>query len=271
MSVEKVSLVLNHSKAKGTDKVVLIGIANHDGDGGAWPSIETLRRYANVAESSVHDAIARLVALGELSVEHNAGGTRSTRADRRSNLYTILVSDGVRSAGPGDGDGVRSAGATGSGQPDPNHPGTIPKDLPPTQDVGVDDPVISSLCALFQKSMVDRGFTEPRVSKSWITAFDRMIRVDKRTPEEIRAVIGWLVKNPDKISEFWRANIQSPVSLRTEWVRMKLQLARIRNSARGSTQERFAQAAEMAENLGSESLFDRMRRAGAPEQTAIGQ
>ena len=64
MSVEAISLVLNHSKAKGTAKVVLIGIANHDGDGGSWPSHETLARYAQVDERNVRDAIKKLVDLG---------------------------------------------------------------------------------------------------------------------------------------------------------------------------------------------------------------
>lgn len=36
-----------------------------------------------------------------------------------------------------------------------------------------------------------------------------------------------------------------------------------------TTQERFEQAAEMVENMNGESIFDRMRRAGAPEQKAI--
>jgi Helix-turn-helix domain len=86
------SLVLNHSRAKGTDKVVLLGIANHDGDGGAWPSLATLARYANVDERTVRRSIASLVEAGELAVEYNAGGREGqTRGDRRPNLYRVLV------------------------------------------------------------------------------------------------------------------------------------------------------------------------------------
>jgi hypothetical protein len=109
MSVEKISLVLNHSRAQGTEKLVLIGIANHDGDGGAWPSIETLARYANVSERSVQRALAKLVDLGEIEVMLQAGGNQQTRADQRPNLYRILVSpNGVTSASPREGNGVTS-------------------------------------------------------------------------------------------------------------------------------------------------------------------
>lgn len=107
MSIETMSLVLNHSRAKGTAKVVLLGIANHDGDGGAWPSIATLMRYANVDRRTVQRSIAELVELGELVVGDQQGGTRETRSDRRPNLYTITVSprpeDGAASVSPRDG------------------------------------------------------------------------------------------------------------------------------------------------------------------------
>lgn len=85
------ALVLNHSRATGRDKLVLVGIANHDGDGGAWPSIETLARYANASERSVQRSIANLVELGELEVDRNAGGRATFHGGRRPNLYRILV------------------------------------------------------------------------------------------------------------------------------------------------------------------------------------
>ena len=75
MSVEAISLVLHHSKATGTTKLVLIGIANHvnpDNDG-AWPSQATLAKYANVSDRSVRTAIDKLIELGEVRVEV-AGG-----------------------------------------------------------------------------------------------------------------------------------------------------------------------------------------------------
>lgn len=86
------ALVLHHSQARGTAKVVLLGIANHDGDGGAFPSQETLAKYANVAERNVRKAIDQLVELGEVEVIERGGlwgGLVSPR--HQSNAYRVLV------------------------------------------------------------------------------------------------------------------------------------------------------------------------------------
>lgn len=91
MSIESLAICLNHSKASGTDKVVLLGIANHDGDGGAYPSVATLARYANVSERTVQRSIQTLIELGEVRVEINAGGSAKQRHDRRPNRYYVLV------------------------------------------------------------------------------------------------------------------------------------------------------------------------------------
>jgi len=91
MSVESISIALHHSQARGTAKLVLIGIANHDGDGGAWPKIETLAMYAGVSTRSVQYAIRELESLGEIKVEHQQGGDEKVRADRKPNRYTFTL------------------------------------------------------------------------------------------------------------------------------------------------------------------------------------
>jgi hypothetical protein len=91
MSVEALAVVLHHSRAKGTVKLVALGIANHDGDGGAWPSVATLARYANVHPRNVQKALVRLQQLGELHVEPQAGGLGNLADCDRPNLYHVTL------------------------------------------------------------------------------------------------------------------------------------------------------------------------------------
>jgi hypothetical protein len=110
MSIEAVSLVLNNSRATGRAKLVLLGIANHLGDQGAWPSISTLARYANASERSVKRDIQELVQLGELKVElQNA----PTRQQYKTNLYWITISSGVTDSAPGVTDWVSRGDSSG--------------------------------------------------------------------------------------------------------------------------------------------------------------
>lgn len=97
MSVESLAAVLHHSRARGTAKLVMIGIANHDGDGGAWPTVATLCRYAGLEGKKENQAramrriFAQLVELGELAVHVNAGGTGDRQWWERPNRYDVLV------------------------------------------------------------------------------------------------------------------------------------------------------------------------------------
>jgi len=91
MSIEALTVVLHHSKAKLSSKLVLIGIANHyhsDDDRGAWPSQETLARYANISDRGVRKAIDQLVAIGELRVETHGGPAKD---NYKPNRYFITL------------------------------------------------------------------------------------------------------------------------------------------------------------------------------------
>jgi hypothetical protein len=110
MSIEAVSLVLNKSKATGRAKLVLLGIANHLGDQGAWPSISTLARYANASERSVKRDIQELIELGELKVElQNA----PTHQQYKTNLYWITIRSGVTDSASGVTDWVSRGDSSG--------------------------------------------------------------------------------------------------------------------------------------------------------------
>lgn len=92
MSVEAFSAVLHHSQAKGTDKVILLGIAWHLSDDpqlGCWASQETLASYANTSVRQVRRALQNLHDLGELEVIHHGGNNYGQH--RPTNRYFILL------------------------------------------------------------------------------------------------------------------------------------------------------------------------------------
>lgn len=73
MSIEAMSAVLHHCQASPAAKLVLLGIANHQGDDGAYPSIDTLAKYANVSHRSVTRYIADLKLAKYVEVHEQAG------------------------------------------------------------------------------------------------------------------------------------------------------------------------------------------------------
>jgi Fe2+ or Zn2+ uptake regulation protein len=91
MSIESMMTVLNAGNLTPRRKLILLGIANHDGDGGSWPSISTLARYAGCSERTVQRELHRLTEEGFVTIELQAGGSARTRADRRPNLYRLSI------------------------------------------------------------------------------------------------------------------------------------------------------------------------------------
>lgn len=85
------SVVLQHAPYKGTEKLILLGMANHDGDAGSFPAIGTLARYANCSESTVDRAIKHLIETKAIKRHIQAGGMANLPDYARPNLYEILV------------------------------------------------------------------------------------------------------------------------------------------------------------------------------------
>jgi hypothetical protein len=93
MSIEVMNSVWRESKADGRARLVLLAIADHQGEIGAWPSIKRLAMMVNSSERSVQRDIQYLQKLGELRVEvQNA----PTSGQYKSNRYWVtLPSSGV--------------------------------------------------------------------------------------------------------------------------------------------------------------------------------
>jgi hypothetical protein len=69
MSIEIMNAVWRESKSDGRARLVLLAIADHQGEIGAWPSIKRLAMMVNASERSVQRDIQYLQKIGELRVE----------------------------------------------------------------------------------------------------------------------------------------------------------------------------------------------------------
>lgn len=98
MSIEIMNAVWKHSKAIGRPRLVLLAIADHQGEIGAWPSIKTLSKMVNASERSVQRDITHLQAIGELRVEKQ---NAPTNGQYKANLYWVTVATGVTNATAG--------------------------------------------------------------------------------------------------------------------------------------------------------------------------
>lgn len=86
MSIEVMSWVWKKSKATGTDKFVLLAIADNAWDDGsnAWPSVSTISRKTGLSVRTVQRCIQNLHDIGELKTIDRPG---------HSNLYRVVMGE----------------------------------------------------------------------------------------------------------------------------------------------------------------------------------
>lgn len=103
MTVKVTTWVFDHSEATGSDRLVLLALADHADDEtwSCWPSMQRIARKARLSESTTRRALQSLAASGRIRIERNGG--LGYRDDRRPNLYFLL--DEVSGCAPVD-DGV---------------------------------------------------------------------------------------------------------------------------------------------------------------------
>lgn len=86
MSIKVMQAVWQESQSVGRARLVLLAIADHQGEIGAWPSIETIAGMVNASERSVQRDIKDLIDLGELIVLWRKAPTRNRY---KANLYWV--------------------------------------------------------------------------------------------------------------------------------------------------------------------------------------
>jgi hypothetical protein len=85
------AIALHHSKAKGSAKLILVGIANHDGDAGAMVGMPRLATYGGVDVRQARKLVRRLEALGEIRTHVQAGTLSYLDDHEQPNRYDFLL------------------------------------------------------------------------------------------------------------------------------------------------------------------------------------
>lgn len=88
MSIQVMNAVWAESKSSGRAKLVLLAIADHQGEIGAWPSIETIAKMVNASPRSVQRDIRELELMGELEIHTQAA---PSNGQYKSNLYWVTL------------------------------------------------------------------------------------------------------------------------------------------------------------------------------------
>lgn len=99
MSHQAVEAVINHSRTRGADRLVMLALAYRaDRDTAeCWPSTPTIAADSTVSERQVPRSVRAAVELGELEVRRGAGGDSDTDPRYRSTRYRITLPGVTRS------------------------------------------------------------------------------------------------------------------------------------------------------------------------------
>lgn len=201
MSFTAVESVLRGSRAKGSDRMILVVIAecaDHDG-ANAYPAIETIAERANVNRATVFRAIERLRGLGELQVEFKAG-------PRGCNLYTVAICDGRNGAENrrnGAPEPSQRRGATvRQMRPEPSESLIEPSREPPPEREDA-----RKLCEWLTREADEpvRSYTSVQLeAAAWL--------IDNVAREELIAAVRWAHTRP-----FWASRARTAGRLRQVW------------------------------------------------------
>lgn len=125
MSIQAVGWVLNHERSTTAgERLVLLALANYaDERGECYPSVKRVARDCNMSPRGVQYAIDKLVQAGLVERARQGANDPRIRADRRPNLYRLLLNGGVQPVHPAAStgcnlqqDGVQSDASRGEAQ-----------------------------------------------------------------------------------------------------------------------------------------------------------
>lgn len=97
MSVQAISWVFDFSESTLSDRLVLLSIANHtNGQGYAWPSVDTISEEAKIDRRTVQRSLETLAEIGEVSTETGGSGAKDTNRYHMPKFWVWYT--GIRAA-----------------------------------------------------------------------------------------------------------------------------------------------------------------------------
>jgi hypothetical protein len=244
MSMKFMNWVWDHSPYEGTMLVVHLALADWCNDDGLslYPKVKQIALKARCTERRAQQVLAQMIEDGFL-VRTASGGGRGRPAQFRLLRPETLQQVSVKpetvkpvSVKPEAVKGeiqsherVKSSADTYIPNKEPSveppcpSPTAAPSAAPMMPEVSDDARRLADLMADLIASR--DGAKRPTVTRSWLTAMDRLIRLDGRAPDQIERTLRWLDAAADPVSEFWRPNVRSPEKLRERWDQMREQHA----------------------------------------------
>lgn len=194
-------------------KLLFARISQYSQEGRCWASNNHFAEKHKVDIRTIQRWLKQLKDAGHIHIDVQTGGFQTSRDIWISNDFKKMFTK-------------RHA----------CHPSTSPVSSPPATDVvhisikdnnkeikksptssspSADAEVLSLLLFEIIKK-TKPNFREPNIEK-WSREIDKMIRVDKISPQRIQTIIEWLPTN-----DFWKVNILSPEKLRLQFDKLEL-------------------------------------------------
>ena len=218
------------------DKMVLLVIADHASDDGtnSYPSVGTIARKSSMSSRNVQRCLSRLEGQGLVSIQRQQGGPSYYDPSRRPNAYTINGATLSHLLPRRDDTQSPRGMTTETAPPDPMSP-------KPSIEPSVEPSILNvpnkyseiwgtaeDLANYLADKIEGNGSKRPSVTHDWILTMARLLDIDKRTADQVRGAIDWC-----QADDFWAGNILSPMALRKQYERLRLQATRKQRSKTG--------------------------------------
>jgi hypothetical protein len=119
--------------------------------------------------------------------------------------------------------------------------GASPTSPEPSVETSTEPPEeVSQLAAMLEAKVNEVAETpgRKRVNQGWLGAIDKLIRIDRRTPEQVAFVINWL-GGPSEAGQFWGPNIMSGPTLRKRFDTLAAKIRAEKSATRPTREPRF--------------------------------